>query len=93
MGKPWEQDWGGSSAEQPAAGPKPWEQDWGASGAAGKRREGGATAADYLQATGSGLAEGIAGIGGGIGTFIQAPIANLKAGALGAVDLADRGIS
>lgn len=93
MGKPWEQDWGGSSAEQPAAGPKPWEQDWGASGAAGKRREGGATAADYLQATGSGLAEGVAGIGGGIGTFIQAPIANLKAGALGAVDLADRGIS
>jgi len=58
-----------------------------------KKRKSQATAADYLHAIDSGLAQGVAGIAGGIGTFIQDPAANALAGVSGAAAAADRGIT
>ena len=58
-----------------------------------KKRKSQATAADYLRAMDSGLAQGVAGIAGGIGTFIQDPAANALSGVSGAAAAADRGIT
>ena len=52
-----------------------------------------ASAADYLRAVDSGLAEGVANISGGIGTFIQDPAANTLSGVVNTAHLADRGIT
>ena len=58
-----------------------------------KKRKSQATAADYLRAMDSGLAQGVTNIAGGIGTFIQDPAANALSGVSGAAAAADRGIT
>lgn len=58
-----------------------------------ERRESEATALDYVKAIDTGLAQGVANIGAGVGTFIQAPAANTLSGVMGARALADRGIT
>lgn len=54
---------------------------------------GGATAADWLKTADSALGQGVLGILGGVGQFVQAPGSNLNAGFQGAAALLNRGVS
>lgn len=58
-----------------------------------ERRKSEASAVDYVRAVDSGVAQGVANIGAGVGTFIQDPAANTLAGVVGAAHLADRGLT
>lgn len=57
------------------------------------KRESKAGLSDYARALDSGLAQGVVGLAGGVGTFIQDPAANSLSGVIGAAHLADRGIT
>lgn len=93
MSKPWEKDW---STEDSNPGAKPWERELQVEESGEQtrqRRQSQASAMDYVRAIDSGVAQGVANIGAGLGTFIQDPAANTLAGVTGAAHLADRGIT
>lgn len=52
-----------------------------------------ATASDYAAALSNAIGEGVFGIQGGLGSFAQAPAANMLASAVGGAALSDRGIT